>query len=137
MLTSAELSDDTRSPVLAIIHVSEKMFADESTTRSGEEAKASWLPRGDRHELRQQAAAQGYVASDAQQICRRMRELLRGRLQQLVDEYRRQHSAARAKRKALTDPRYLAYIEQMVDVCSKAQAARIRYETYLSYYEVR
>ena len=89
-----------------------------------------------RHELRRQVVAQGQVAIEARQVCRRMRELLHARLQQLVAEYRSQYGAARALRKALTDPRYLDYIKQVVDVCSNAQAARIRQETYLRYYEV-
>lgn len=89
-----------------------------------------------RHEMRRQVVAQGHTAIEARQVCRRMRELLRARLQQLVAEYRHQYSAAQARRKALTDPRYLDYIKQVVDVCSKAQVASIRHETYLMYYEV-
>ena len=94
------------------------------------------MQRSDRHEIRRRVVAQGYAAIEARQVCRRMRELLRARLQQLVAEYRRQYGAARARRKALTDPRYLDYIKQVIDVCSKAQAARMRHETYLMYYEV-
>ena len=89
-----------------------------------------------RHGLRRQVVAQGHAAIEARQVCRRLRELLRARLQQLVAEYRSQYGAAQATRQALTDPRYLDYIQQVVDVCSDAQAARIRHETYLKYYEV-
>ena len=89
-----------------------------------------------RHELRAYIMTQGRTAIEARQVCRRMRELLRLRLQRLVDEYRQQCGVARATRKALTDPRYLAYIEQVVDVCARAQAARIHHETHLMYHGV-
>lgn len=89
-----------------------------------------------RHELCRRVVAQGHAALGAQQVCRRMRELLRARLQQLVAEQRGERGVARARRKALIDPRYLDYVEQVIDVCSKARAARIRYETYLMHYEV-
>ncbi len=89
-----------------------------------------------RHELRRQVVARGQTAIAARQVCRRMRELLRARLHQLVAEYRGQHGAARAMRKALTDPRYLDYIKQVIDVCSAAQSARVQHEAYLRYYEV-
>ena len=89
-----------------------------------------------RNEMRRRVIEQGQAAIEARQVARRMRELLQARLQQLLSEHRKQGSVAQARRKALTDPRYRDYIEQVVDVCSKAQAARIRHETYLMYYEV-
>ena len=96
--------------------------------------EAAFTPN--RHELRAYIMTQGRTAIEARQVCRRMRELLRLRLRQLEDEYRQQCGAARATRKALTDPRYFAYIEQVVDVCAKAQAARIHHETHLMYHGV-
>ena len=93
-------------------------------------------PSPSRHELRHYVVTQGRVAIESRQVCQRMRKLLRDRLQQLISEYRQQHGRCATSR-ALTDPRYLDYVEQVVEVCGAAQAARIRHETHRMYYEVR
>lgn len=116
-------------------HEPSKWADGKGQTKLGSGAELAKLVGG-RHELCRRIVAQGHAALEAQQVCRRMRELLRARLQQLVAEQRGEHGVARARRKALIDPRYLDYVEQVIDVCSKAQAARIRHATYLMYYEV-
>lgn len=90
----------------------------------------------DKRELCAYITAQGRTAIECRQVCQRLRELLHTRLQQLVIEYRGQYRGARALRKALSDPRYRDYVEQVVEMCSNAHAARIRYETHLMYYGV-
>ena len=87
--------------------------------------------------VRQVVGTGGMPAIEARQVCRRMRELLRTRLQQLVVEYRRRYNCGASKAQGTDRPTFIStYIEQVVDVCSKAQAARLRHETYLMYYEV-
>ena len=89
-----------------------------------------------RHKLRWFISEQGRFAIEFRQVHRRMQELMPRRLQQLVDEYRQQ-GIARAKRSALLDPRYLSYIEQLIDMGAQAHLARIQHETHLMYYTVQ
>lgn len=90
----------------------------------------------EKHKLRWFISEQGRFAIEFRQIHQRMRELLPNRLQQLVSEYR-QRGIARARRSALLDPRYLSYVEQLVDIGARAQLARVQHETHLMYYSVQ
>ena len=137
MLTCAELSDNKWAELVGgkDSHEPSERAEGRGLTKLESDAELAKLATS-RHELCRRVVAQGRAALEAQQICRRMRELLRARLQQLVAERRGECGVARAKRKALLDPRYLDYVEQVIDVCSKAQVARIRHATYLMYYEV-
>lgn len=91
-----------------------------------------------RHKLRWFISEQGRFAIEFRQVHRRMLELVPQRLQQLVSEYRQhQHSIARARRLALSDSRYLSYLEQLVDIGAQTHLARVQYETHLMYYTVQ
>lgn len=91
-----------------------------------------------KHKLRWVISEQGRFAIEFRQVHRRMRELIPQRLQQLVTEYRqREQRIARARRLALLDPRYLSYIDQLVDIGARAQLAKIQHETHLMYYAIQ
>ena len=88
-----------------------------------------------RHKLGWFIMEQGQFAVKFQQVYKRMHKLAPLRLKQLTLEHQDPDGAvARATRKALTDPRYLDYIEQTVEMAAQARAARIQRETHLMYH---
>lgn len=90
----------------------------------------------EKHKLRWFISEQGRFAIEFRQVHRRMLELLPSRLRQLISDYRQQGIAC-ARRSALLDPRYLSYVEQLVDIGARAHLARVQHETHLMYYSVQ
>jgi hypothetical protein len=91
----------------------------------------------------------GQNAMEGRQVARRLDALLPQRLRELKSEHgctvraRRESSGgresvqSRAERLALTDPRYLAHLEELAAIQSEAVAARVQYETHVMLFEAR
>ena len=77
------------------------------------------------------------IAADANQVARRLSQLLGVRLRQVRGDYLPQNKAAKAGRLALIDHRYQAVIDEYIRITSYAMEARIRWETHLMLLEAR
>lgn len=79
----------------------------------------------------------GKAAMEARQIARRLDTLLPARFRELRLEHRRRQPEAHAERLALTDPRYLESLEEVVEIQYQARLARMQYETHSMLFKAR
>ena len=75
------------------------------------------------------------AAMESRQVARRLSGLLPSRFLELKREHAR--GGAGAERLALTDARYLAYVDELVTLTDRAVRARIEYETHAMLYQAR
>ena len=87
------------------------------------------------------AAIGSFAGSSTQtrQLARRLIELLPVRLQELKRDYisRGDATGSKADRLALTDPRYLAFVEELTEIAARGRSARIQYETHSMLFKAR
>jgi hypothetical protein len=76
----------------------------------------------------------GADAMEARQVAMRLNTLLPSRFR---DIKRTHGGGATAERRALTDPRYLEYLEELANVSCQATEARIQYETHAMLFKAR
>ncbi len=79
----------------------------------------------------------GRAAQEARQVARRLDSLLPTRFRELRIEHRRARPEAHAERLALTDPRYLQSVEEVVEIQYQARLARMQYETHSMLFKAR
>ncbi len=78
------------------------------------------------------------AALETRQVAKRLNGLLPSRFGELKREHaRRTRSAGVAERLALTDPRYVAYLEELSSIAGGAAEARVQYETHSMLYQAR
>lgn len=76
---------------------------------------------------------------ETRQIAKRLSGLLPARFGELKREHGRRGgvSAGRAERLALTDPRYVTYLEELSSIAGAAAEARVQYETHTMLFKAR
>lgn len=80
----------------------------------------------------------GRAALEARQVARRLSSLLPNRLRDLKQEHAaRLGKAALAERFSYTDPRYLAFVDELVGLHADARQAQVQYETHRMLFEAR
>jgi hypothetical protein len=78
------------------------------------------------------------LAVDNRQVAARLRDLLPRRFFEIKSKhYAYTKHAGRAERMAFTDPAYLKFIEEFVEVNSEAVHARVQFETHLMLIDAR
>lgn len=78
------------------------------------------------------------AAMETRQVAKRLNGLLPARFSELKREHARQtRSAGVAERMALTDPRYVSYLEELSSIAFSAAEARVQYETHAMLYKAR
>lgn len=78
------------------------------------------------------------AALETRQVAKRLNGLLPSRFRELKREHARQsRSAGVAERLALTDPRYVTYLEELSGIAGTAAEARVQYETHAMLYKAR
>ena len=82
-------------------------------------------------ELTEHIRMSGLQALEGRQLAQRLRKFLPQRLSQIKLSLRESFPPAKANRHALTDPRYLAYIEEYITIRADALETKIQYETHL------
>ncbi len=78
------------------------------------------------------------AALETRQVAKRLNGLLPSRFGELKREHARgSRSAGAAERRALTDPRYVEYLEELSNIAGSAAEARVQYETHAMLYKAR
>lgn len=78
------------------------------------------------------------AAMETRQVAKRLNGLLPTRFGALKREHARaSRSAGVAERLALTDPRYVEYLEELSTIAGSAAEARVQYETHAMLYKAR
>ena len=86
------------------------------------------------------------MSLESRQVAKRLGALLPARFQDLRRDHARaaKHrrnadgaASAAAERLALTDPRYLKYVEELTQVSGQAAEARVQYETHVMLFKAR
>lgn len=78
------------------------------------------------------------AAMETRQVAKRLNGLLPARFGELKREHaRRSRSAGVAERLALTDPRYVSFLEELSSIAGSAAEARVQYETHSMLYKAR
>lgn len=78
------------------------------------------------------------AALETRQVAKRLNGLLPSRFSELKREHARESlSAGEAERRALTDPRYVSYLEELSSITGSAAEARVQYETHAMLYKAR
>jgi hypothetical protein len=76
-------------------------------------------------------------SNEFRQVARRLEKVLPQRLREIEFTFRRRNGAGRAKRLALADKSYEAYIDQYCGVAADAHRDRILWETHCQLAEAR
>lgn len=88
--------------------------------------------------LQEYVRVHGRNMLEHQQVAKRLKELLPGRLVTLKHRLRAgERTAAAAERRAFVDPRYTHHIDEYLKVLQESLAARIQYETHQMLMEAR
>jgi hypothetical protein len=87
--------------------------------------------------LSHQITAWSRKAVEAEQVARRLKQLLPQRLKLIHGRLRKQFGYTKALRQALVDQSYRIYIEELVEIRHEALHAKIRRETHLMLYNAR
>lgn len=88
-------------------------------------------------ELADYISRSGDKQAQARQVAKRLHTLLPQRLKEIEREYRRRHPPAKAHRLALSDRRYLDFIEQAAEITAAALESRVIWETHRLLFEAR
>src|SRR5262245_38148310 len=76
-------------------------------------------------------------AQEARQVARRLADVLPSRFKDLKRDHAMRHKPAIAERLALTDQRYLEFVNELTTLHAQAREARIQYETHMMLLEAR
>jgi hypothetical protein len=79
----------------------------------------------------------GLEALEARQVAKRLGDLLMQRLQDLKREHARRLPGSPAERAALTDSRYLAFVDEYCNVAHQSLFNRVQYDTHLMLLKAR
>ena len=91
----------------------------------------------DKEQLAHQIAHWGQELLRERQVYSRLQHLLPARYAETVKRIRHTHDAGKARRLALMDPSYLAYIEELNDLGSNILKIKVQWDTHRLLYRAK